>query len=113
MRFVLTCLLVCLLAGCSPLSALLPTKPAVEASLEVDASEGKVENYEAVVGADTVIDTKSANISTTVNGFAIEDLTLVLSVLLLLVVGLVSAFGYGTYHIGLRTPRPDKYRRTR
>lgn len=96
-----------LLTGCNALgmlSSVLPSKPSVQASLEVDVSKGKTEEVNTQVGG-TAIETETATISNIDNGLGSGDLVIILGV----VVMLIAAFGYGTFRVGLLTPRPRKY----
>lgn len=108
-RSLLLAALIVLLTGCSALSmvsSLLPSKPALEIGLEVDASEGKKETVETQIGTDTNIKADIVDSISTVNtGFTSVDIVILLVVLS----ALAGAFGFGCYHIGLRTPRPFKH----
>ena len=96
-----------ILYGCSPIDiakGVMGQKPSVEASLEV--SKGKNEEINTNVGG-TKIEAETASMDTTNYGFDVQDLAILLGVLVAL--GLPASYFF--YHLGLRTPRPTKYRR--
>ena len=98
-----------ILYGCSPLDiakGVIGQKPSVEASLEV--SKGKTEEINTNVGG-TKIEAETASMDTTNYGLDVKDLVILLGVLVAL--GLPASYFF--YLLGVRTPRPDKYRRNR
>lgn len=98
-----------LLTGCGALglaSSLLPSKPAVEANLDLEVSKGKKESIETEVGTETSVKAETVEtISTNNFGLDITDLVILLSVLVVL--GLPASWFF--YQLGLRTPRPRKF----
>lgn len=98
-----------MLSGCGALgiaSSLLPSKPAVEANLDVEVSKGKKESIETEVGTETSVKADNVEtISTNNFGLDITDLVILLSVLVAL--GLPASWFF--YQLGLRTPRPHKF----
>lgn len=98
-----------LLSGCGALgiaSSLLPSKPAVEANLDLEVSKGKKESIETEIGTDTSVKADTVETVSTNNfGLDIADLVILLSVLVAL--GLPASWFF--YQLGLRTPRPRKF----
>ena len=98
-----------LLSGCGALdiaSFLLPSKPAVEANLDLEVSKGKKESIETEVGTETSVKAETVDtISTNNFGLDITDLVILLATLVSL--GLPASYMF--YRIGLSRPRPLKY----
>lgn len=88
-------------SGLGMLTSVLPSKPAVEANLELQNGD---DNQELQLGG-REMSAETINETVTNNGLTVRDLSL----LLLVLAAIAIPYTYGVFQLGLRTPRPKKF----